>query len=161
MLEAVRMNGKIAPVYLQFASSEAALQAYLNMEASIRQGSLANREIEAIKLWVSEQTGCEFCLSVHSFKATQAGLDPQVQKAIRRSEDIGEERLDCIMNIARTIYASPGKLPDELLAEARTLDISDENFVDLTMVMSTIFFTNITNHINDSRSPLPPAPDID
>jgi len=142
------LNNKIAPIYLEFANSETALKAYLNMEASIRQGSLATREIEAIKLWV------------HSYKATQAGLDPEVQKVIRRSEVVGEERLDCIMNIARTLYTRAGKLPDELLSEARALGISDENLVDLTMVMSTIFFTNITNHINDSRSSLPPAPDI-
>ena len=53
------MNGKLADVYLQFANSEPALRAYLQMEHALKQGSLNTREIEAIKLWVSQQTGCE------------------------------------------------------------------------------------------------------
>jgi len=104
MLEAVRMNEKIAPIYLQFANSETALRAYLHMEAGIREGSLDSREVEAIKLWVSEQTGCEFCLSVHTYKASQAGLEPAIQRAIRRSEATGDERLDCILKILLKRY---------------------------------------------------------
>ena len=160
-LAAVRMNNKLAPIYLQFANSQPALNAYLHMEASIRSGSLALIEVEAVKLWLSQQTGCDFCLSVHSFKGKQAGLEPDVQRAIRRGEPTGTERLDCILEIAAVLFRQRGKLPDELLAKARSLELTDENLVDLTMVMSTIFFTNITNHINDSQSALPPAVSID
>ena len=160
-LAVVRMNNKLAPIYLQFANSQPALNAYLHMEASIRSGSLALMEVEAIKLWLSQQTGCDFCLSVHSFKGKQAGLEPDVQRAIRRGEPTGAERLDCILEIAAVLFTQRGKLPDELLTKARGTDLTDENLVDLTMVMSTIFFTNITNHINNSQSALPPAVSID
>ena len=118
-------------------------------------------EVEAVKLWLSQQTGCDFCLSVHSFKGKQAGLEPDVQLAIRRGEPTGIERLDCLLEITAVLFRQRGKLPDELLAKARSLEFTDENLVDLTMVMSTIFFTNITNHINDSQSALPPAVSID
>ncbi len=155
------MNNKLAPIYLEFANSEPALNAYLQMEASIRNGSLALRDIEAVKLWVSEQTGCDFCLSVHSFKAKQAGLDPDTQIAIRSNVATGDERLDCLLDVARSLFRQPGKMPDDLLSRVREHGFSDENLVDLTMVMSTIFFTNITNHINDSQSALPPAAPID
>lgn len=156
-LAPVRMSNKLAEVYLQFANSEAALRAYLHMEASIREGSLELREVEAVKLWVSQQTGCDYCLSVHSFKAKQAGLDPDAQIAIRKGQQIGEARLDCLLKVASHLFRQPGMLPKELLEEAYAEGFTEENLVDLTMVMSTIFFTNITNHINDSQSPLPPA----
>ncbi len=62
--------------------------------------------------------------------------------------------------LARALMNVPGKLPDALLAEARDVGLSDENLVDLTMAMATIYFTNLTNHINDSISSLPPASDL-
>ena len=160
-LAPVRMNNKLADVYLQFANSEPALRAYLHMEASIREGSLAVREVEALKLWVSQQTGCDYCLSVHSFKAKQAGLSPEEQLLIRKGQSVGDERLDCLMKIAARLFQRAGKLPDELLQDAYSVGFTEENLVDMSLVMSTIFFTNITNHINDSQSSLPPAVPID
>lgn len=160
-LTPVRINNKLADVYLQFANSEPALKAYLHMEASIRAGSLELRTVEAVKLWVSQQTGCDYCLSVHSFKAKQAGLDSATQMEIRAGLQTGDERLDCLLTLVSHLYRQPGALSRELLDDAYAVGYTDENLVDLTMVMSTIFFTNITNHINDSRSSLPPAKAIE
>lgn len=160
-LEPVRMNGKLADVYLQFANSEPALRAYLHMEQALGASSLSVREIEAIKLWVSQQTGCDYCLSVHTLKAGKAGLGDGQIRSIRRGESVGDARIDCLLRFARHLHGVPGKLPDQLLAQARQLGLSDENLVDLTMAMSTIYFTNLTNHINDSRSSLPAAPEIE
>lgn len=160
-LAAVRLNNKVADIYLQFAGSEQALRAYLHMEQSIREGSLTTREAEAVKLWMSQQTGCDFCLSVHSFKAGKVGLESAEQIAIRQSQPVGDARLDCLIELAAALFKVPGKLDDDLLAEARKVGFTDQNLVDLALAMSTIFFTNITNHINDSVSPLPPAPSVD
>lgn len=159
-LAPVRMNGKLADVYLQFANSEPALRAYLHMEQAVKQGSLTTREIEAIKLWVSQQTGCEYCLSVHGFKARAAGLDASLQQALRTGREVGDARIDCLLKLASALMKVPGKLTDALLSEARDAGLSDENLVDLTMAVATIYFTNLTNHINDSISSLPPAPDL-
>ena len=145
-------------MYLQFANSEQALRTYLQMESCLREGSLGDKELEAIKLWVSQQTNCEYCLSIHSFKAGQVGLDESTQFKIRAGLETGDQRLDIILKVASALFKLPGKLEDDLLDAARVAGLSDENLVDLTMAMSTIFFTNITNHINDSQSPLPSAP---
>ncbi|WP_157735802.1 carboxymuconolactone decarboxylase family protein [Granulosicoccus antarcticus] len=159
-LESVRMNGKLAEVYLQFANSEHALRAYLHMEQALAGGSLSKTETEAIKLWVSQQTGCDYCLSVHTFKSKQAGLNAEQQRALRKGEPTGDSRIDCMLKVAQALMQVRGKLPEALLAEARETGLSDENLVDLTMAISTIYFTNLTNHINDSISSLPPAPDL-
>lgn len=159
-LESVRMRGRLAEVYLQFANSEQALRAYLQMESCLKVGSLSNKELEAIKLWVSQQTNCEYCLSIHSFKAGQAGLDEPTQLSVRAGRETGDQRIDMILKVAAALFQVPGKLDDDLLDAARLAGLSDENLVDLTMAMSTIFFTNITNHINDSLSPLPAAPSL-
>lgn len=157
-LESVRISGKLADVYLQFANSEPALMAYLHMEGSLREGSLSTMELEAVKLWVSEQSGCDFCLSVHSFKAKQAGIDAPQQIAIRSGNTSGNERIDALLGIAKLIYLKRGSIAREALDNARAVGLSDENLVDLSMAISTILFTNMTNHINDTRSSLQVAP---
>jgi len=154
------MNGRLSDVYLEFASSEAAIRAYLGMEAAIRGGSLSSREVEAIKLFISEHNACDFCLSVHTMKATAADLDSDEQLLIRQGKSVNDPRIDAIIEMLKTFIVDPGPLSDEQLAAARDAGLSDENLVDVTMAASTIFFTNITNHINDTLSPLPPAPAI-
>lgn len=147
-LATVRTNGTLAPVYLQFANSEPAVTAYLQMEQSVREGSLTAREIEAIKLRVSQHTGCDYCLAIHAGKAAKAGIGKADQLRLRAGETIGDERIDALIMVASKLLSASGAVPDEVLSEVRAAGISDENLVDLTMVISTIFFTNITNHIN-------------
>jgi len=152
-LEPLRANGALAPVYLESAASEPALRAYLGMEAAAREGSLAAREVEAAKPLVSARRGCDFCSSVHAARGRRAGLDAVAQAAIRAGEPLGEPRLDTLLDIVRTLLERPGPLDDATLERARAAGIDDGNLVDLTLVAATIFFTNVTNHVNDTRLP--------
>ena len=158
LLDPTRINNKIADVYLQFANSEHALHAYMGMEASLRKSPLSDLEIEAIKLLVSEITACDFCLSTHTMKSRKAGLQKEDQIAVRSGKATGNARLDTIVKIARHFFNVKGPLDDALIAEAREQQLNDEALVDIAMAVSTIFFTNITNHINHTESTLPPAP---
>ena len=159
-LEPVRQNGSLAEIYLQFANSEQAIRAYLAMEAALQYGSLDEQELECIKLLVSELTQCEYCLSIHSFKAKKAGINQADQLLIRQGRPTGKKRLDIIVALVLSLFKQPGTLEQSVLENARSAGFSDENLVDICMGMSTIFFTNITNHINSSSSTLPPAPEL-
>jgi len=145
-LAPVRQNGALADIYLQFANSEPAIRAY--------------QELECIKLLVSELTQCTYCLSIHSFKAKKAGIDQPDQLLIRQGKPTGHVRLDVIVRLVLALFKQTGPLEQNLLDDARQAGFSDENLVDICMAMSTIFFTNITNHINHSSSALPPAPEL-
>lgn len=158
LLEPTRINGKLADVYLQFANSEPALSAYMKMEESLREGTLSDQELEAIKLYVSEHTRCDYCLSVHSMKARKAGLDKTTQLAIRSGNDSGNDRLNSIVQITRHFFHQRGPLPDAMVQKAKERGFTDTQLVDIAMAVSTIFFTNITNHINNTEQTLPAAP---
>ena len=159
-LEPARLNGQLAPVYLQYANSEPALQAYLRMEQALRQGSLDEKTLEAIKLSVSERTGCDFCLAVHTFKGGKVGLDKPMQLAIRRGEPTGDDSLDVVIEVVRAFFTRRGSLPNDLMQKAYAAGLSQTNLLDVCMAVSTIVFTNIANHVNDTDVSLPPAPSI-
>ena len=159
-LEPTRMNGRIADVYLQFANSEPAVIAYLEMEASLRKSSLSEFEIESIKLLVSEINQCDYCLAIHTMKSRKAGIDEVMQMAIRGNRRTSHARVDALLDIVRAFFSQPGPISDDLLAQARASGLTDAELVETAMAVSTIFFTNITNHINKSETTLPPAPSI-
>lgn len=159
-LEHTRINGKIADVYLQFANSEPAIMAYLEMEASLKKSSLSELEIEAIKLLVSEINQCDYCLAIHTMKSRKAGIDKDMQMAIRGNRKTGNARVDILLDIVRAFFTRPGPISDELLASAREIGVSDKELVETAMAVSTIFFTNITNHINNSEMTVPAAPPV-
>ncbi len=159
-LEPTRMNGKIADVYLQFANSEPATMAYLQMEASLRKSSLSELEIESIKLLVSEINQCEYCLAMHTMKSRKAGIDSDMQMAIRSHRKTSNARVDALLDIVRAFFKQPGPLSDELLNNARSSGLTDQELVETAMAVSTIFFTNITNHINDTEVTIPAAPPV-
>ena len=161
LLDPTRFNGRIADVYLQFANSEHALAAYMQMEASLKKSGLTEKELEAVKLLVSQINNCEYCLSVHTMKAKRLGISAEEIMAIRAAKPIDDGRLNVILTIVQHFFTQRAPLPDSLIEEARRQSISDEALVDLAMAVSTIFFTNITNHINDTQPTLPPAPPLD
>ena len=57
----------------------------------------------------------------------------------------------------RAFFRQPGPLSDELLANARDNGLTDQELVETAMAVSTIFFTNITNHINNTEATVPSA----
>lgn len=149
-LAPVLARGPLAEVWLQFANGEPALRAYLGMEAALVAGSLSAAEVEAVKLLASELNACRHCIGVHSAKARAAGIDTAAQRRLRGGESIGDARLDAMLAIVRAFFAHPGPTPQALIDAARAVDVSDQNLVDLAMATSTIFFTNILNHVNDT-----------
>ncbi len=160
-LEPTRMGGKLAPVYLEIANSESALQAYLQMEEALRASGLSLQELEAIKLLVSQHNQCEYCLSVHTMKARAAGLSAQQQTAIRKSEPLGEARLDAIVSVATHLLKTRRALSPQQISALRSVGLDDRQMVDIALAISTITFTNLFNHFNDSKAPFAPAPPID
>lgn len=159
-LEPTRMNGKIADVYLQFANSEPALMAYLNMEASLRKSSLSELEIESLKLLVSEINQCDYCLAIHTMKSRKAGIDKDMQMNIRGNRTTSNARVDALLDIVRAFFKQPGPLSDALLSSARVSGLTDQELVETAMAVSTIFFTNITNHINGTEVTAQAAPPV-
>lgn len=158
-LDPFKMKGEIADVYLQIGNSEPGLLAYLSMENALKASELSLREIEAIKLLVSEINCCDYCLSVHNFKASAAGFSDNEKIAIRRAEPIGDSRVDLVVALVARFFKEPGAVSETDLQALRDAGFSDGDLVDITIAISAIFFTNIFNHVNGTAPTLPvPSP---
>ena len=59
------------------------LSAVLTAEGVLAVGSLSKQDLETIKLLVSEQTGCDYCVAAHQMLGKMTGLSTEALKQIR------------------------------------------------------------------------------
>jgi uncharacterized peroxidase-related enzyme len=151
--------GKLPNAYDAIGSnSPVALEALLNFDAKLADTSLSKREIEVIKLAVSEVSGCDYCLAAHTLAGKAAGLSPDAMLAARRGGASGDARLDALGSFVRTVAGSTGTVPQAVVDAIKAAGYGDAQIVDTIFAISSITFTNLLNRINDTAVDFPKAP---
>ena len=110
--------GKVVNIFQGMGNSSAALKGYLSMSAALAEGELAPEDREVIYLAVSEENGCEYCVSAHTMVAKKIGLTNEETLAARRffSED---KKRAALLEFVRRVIASKGFVSDDELNEVR------------------------------------------
>ncbi|CAB3750288.1 carboxymuconolactone decarboxylase family protein [Paraburkholderia solisilvae] len=150
--------GKVPNSYVGIGgNSPVALEALLNLEASLKKSSLSARDIEVVKLVVSETTGCDYCLAAHTMVAQKFGFDREAILALRQIRPSGDARNDTLAWFVRHLLTTTGTVQTDVVAVVKEAGVTDEQIVDLTMAVAAIVFTNLFNRINDTTLDFPAA----
>lgn len=153
--------GMVPNAYVDIGSnSPQALEAGLQLDAALKKGKLSGREIEAVKLVVSEVADCDYCLAAHTLIGTHHGLDAPTMSALRQGKASGDVRLDALTGLARVLVETRGLVPHKALDDARLSGYTDAQLVDLVLAITSITFTNLFNRLNDTALDFPPAPRV-
>lgn len=137
--------------------SPVALESALHLDGALRKSSLSAREIEAVKLAVSQQAGCDYCLAAHTLMGRKAGLDAQAIQGVRHGQPSGDGRLDVLADFVRGLVGSSGTVAASVVERVRAV-YSDAQIVDILLAVTAITFTNLFNRVNDTVLDFPPAP---
>ena len=150
--------GMVPNAYAGIGSlSPVALESALHLDGALRKSSLSAKEIEAIKLAVSEQSGCDYCLAAHALMGKKAGLSAQAIDGVRHDRPSGDDRLDVLADFARRLVPTRGTVPADVVERVRAV-YSDAQIVDTLLAVTAITFTNLFNRVNDTVLDFPPAP---
>lgn len=150
--------GKVPNAYAGIGMlSPVALESVLQLDGALRKSSLNAQQVETIKLAVSEQAGCDYCLAAHTLMGRKAGLDSEAMLGLRHGQPSGDAQLDLLAQFARTLVASRGTADAALVARMRE-HYSDAQIVDTLLAVTAITFTNLYNRVNDTELDFPPAP---
>ena len=151
--------GKLPNAYDTIGSnSPVALEALLNFDAKLADTSLSKREIEVIKLAVSEVSGCDYCLAAHTLAGKAAGLSGDAILAARRGTPGGDAKLDALSTFVRDVTGSRGTVAQPVVDAVKAAGYTDAQVVDTIFAISSITFTNLVNRINDTALDFPKAP---
>lgn len=150
--------GKVPNSYVGIGgNSPVALEAVLNLEASLKKSSLTARDIEVVKLVVSETTGCDYCLAAHTLLSKKIGMDRETILALRHARPSGDARDDALARFVLHLITTSGTLQTEVVTAIKLAGFTDAQIVDVAMTVACISFTNLFNRINDTTLDFPAA----
>lgn len=132
-----------------------ALEAVLDAEGALASGTLTRRDLETIKLLVSERTGCDYCVAAHTMLGKRAGLKPDTLQQIRDAQATGDDKLDALVRFVQTLQTTRGTLDHASVNAIRAAGYSDTQLAEISLAIGLTVFTNTFNRINDTDIDFP------
>ncbi|TKG92913.1 carboxymuconolactone decarboxylase family protein [Puteibacter caeruleilacunae] len=154
-----KMLGMIPNLYATMGYSSDVLAGYLQYSSSLGSSSFNKKEIELIKLAVSEVNGCNYCVAAHTVLAKMNGFSEEETIGIRLGQ-IQDSRYYVIVKTAQEIARERGKLSDITYEQFYALGFDTKALVDLIAVVNAVSFTNFLHRATDVPIDFPAAPQI-
>lgn len=134
-----------------------ALSAVLNAEGVLANGSLSKQDLETIKLLISEQTGCDYCVAAHVMLGKMTGLSLETLNQIRKGASTGDAKRDALIKFVLQLQKTSGTIGDADFTTIREAGYSDAQLVEVSLTIALTIFTNTFNRINDTDIDMPPV----
>ncbi|NYE62966.1 AhpD family alkylhydroperoxidase [Duganella sp. 1224] len=150
--------GKVPNAYVGIGTnSPVALEAALNLDGALRKSSLSAKEIEVIKLAVSQDAQCDYCLAAHTLMGGKAGLSADAIVGVRHGTASGDARLDALASFVHSVVTTSGDVPANVVLAVKQAGYSDAQIVDTLLAITSITFTNLFNRVNVTEIDFPRA----
>lgn len=108
--------GFIPNLYATFAESAALLEGALALDAGLDKGALSAVERQLVKIAVSTENACTYCVAAHSTIAGMLKARPDVVAAVRSGAPIGDAKIDALVTFTRAVVRDKGFVPDQAVA---------------------------------------------
>ncbi len=142
----LKSRGKIANILKVHSLNPEALKAHLDLYMTIMFGKsgLSRRERECIAVVVSRADNCEYCVNHHAESLSRYIRDEQLLEQIKQDYSKAQipERLMSICNYAHKLTTQPGMQLQKDLIQLKTLDLSDKDLLDITLIVAYFNFVN-------------------
>lgn len=133
--------GMVPNLYAAIGYSSNALTSFLAFSDGASKGSFNNKEVEAIKLAVSEANNCNYCKSAHTVIAKGAGYTEEETKQLR-ALTIEDAKLNAIVKLAYDIAKNAGHVSNENKEAFFAQGYDEKALIDLVAVVTAVTFTN-------------------
>jgi len=147
-LAAVQKQLGVVPNLMKLVGhSPAALEGYLAFSGALGKGKLNVQMRERIALTVAEYNGCDYCLSVHSYLASNAVKisSAEIDAArVGRSEDA---RTEAALQFALRVTESRGQVSDADLAAVRLAGFDEAAILEIVANVAVNVLTNYINNV--------------
>jgi uncharacterized peroxidase-related enzyme len=126
------------------ATSPAVLRGFTQLITSLSAGKLDARLREQIAVVVSEANHCQYCLSVHTSRGADAGLD-EAELTNSRLAISSDPRSEAALRFARALVDDRGELTDDEFRARRRAGFADDEIVE---IIGNVLATTFTNYFN-------------
>ncbi|KPF72163.1 alkylhydroperoxidase [alpha proteobacterium AAP81b] len=147
ILDAVNKSlGVIPNLYRVAGLSPAVLQGMTGLGGALGK-SLDVKTRERIALVTAQVNGCDYCLSAHSYLATNLAKLSAEEIAAARIGKSADARANAAVAFAKAVAEARGQVSDADLAAVRLAGFSDAQILEIVAVVVENFFTNFVNNV--------------
>jgi uncharacterized peroxidase-related enzyme len=129
------------------ANSPAALKAWVQFNGAVSEGVLPGDVRERIALLVAQENGCDYCLSAHTYLATNVAGVSADEAVSARSGASEQPKAAAALALASAIVSTRGDVADADLAAARVAGLSDAEIAEVVANVALNFYTNFFNRL--------------
>ncbi len=150
-----RALGFVPNLYATFAESPALLEGALALDAGLDKGTLSAVERQLVKIAVSTENACSYCVAAHSTIAGMLRASPEVVAAVRTGAPVADGRTDALIRFTRAVVRSKG-----LVGEAETAGFLAEGYTraQLLEVVGHVAAKTLANYVHAlTQAPLDAA----
>ena len=137
------------------ANSPAALKAWVQFNGAVGGGVLTGDVRERLALLVAEENGCDYCLSAHTYLATNVAGVSADEANQARSGKSDDPKAAAALNLAAAVVNTRGDVDDSDLVAARAAGLSDEEIAEVVANVALNFFTNFFNRLAHTEIDFP------
>lgn len=155
MYEGIQSQMGTVPNFFQtMAPSPAVLKACLAFQQAASETSLSPELRSEIALVVSEYNHCNYCLSAYCFVGHHAGAKDQDLLLARKSES-KDPKTKAILKFAHKVVEKRGSVTNHDIEELKAANVSDQEIVEIVLIVNLTIFTNYFNLVTDPKLDFP------
>jgi AhpD family alkylhydroperoxidase len=125
--------GRVPNMALLLSVSPAALQGYLALLAALDGGSLGAQTSSRIALAVAEANGCQYGLSLHTFRARNGiGLD-DAEITANRNGASNDPQADAAVSFAARLVRAQGAVGDDDIGALKAAGYDDGQIIEIIL----------------------------
>jgi uncharacterized peroxidase-related enzyme len=152
-----KKSGLVPAIFQMMANSPVVLEAYIRLRDSVAKSSLSPKMREQIALTVAEINRCPYCISAHSSSAQAKGLSSQ-DIILARKGEATDPKSKAILKFCKSLVDKKGILPDSDIEAARAGGVTDQEILEIVMVVILNLFSNYANNVAETPIDCPSSP---
>ena len=134
----------------RLASSPRALAAALHMLDAVEQTPLAPVEREVVAMTVARNSGCRFCLALHTQLLGKLPGGDSLARALAAGERLGDARLAALQAFVEDVLATRGDVGAPSWAAFRAAGFTHADALDVVLGVGAYTLTTFANRLTQA-----------
>lgn len=152
--------GMVPNLYATIGYSSNALSNFLNFSGEAGKETFSNKEIEAIKLAVSEANNCIYCKAAHTAIGKMNGFSEEETIQLRQA-NVKDAKLQVLVSLAKDVAENKGHASQETKNAFFDQGYDEKALIDFVAVVIAVTFTNFVHGITKVPVDFPLAKELE
>jgi len=144
-------GGYVPNIHKVMANSPAMIEAFEAFRRLMQGSKLRHVEREVISVEVSRRSGCDYCMTAHTwflrrFKVSEEDID-----AARTGQPMNDPRLALVQRAAQKLLDRRGKLKDEEIEDFVSAGLGADELLETVAVIGWYVISTYTNNLANTE----------